>query len=437
MKIKIYLIGFYIILFLPLLVLPPWFYPPDWGKTIIFRSLVSLLSFLFLWQFLFERKELLLPDIKHNKIVWALTALFIIVSIATLFSADINFSLWGSPYRAAGAVNFLFYIIFAILAFLVIKKSDWDKLINLSFAVGILVCLLAFIQFYGLFNHIFISVSGRPPSTMGNPIMLAIYLVLLLFLVISFALKENKRGLKIFYAVSALIFLWVILITGSRAAYLGVLVGGLYFILSFPKKMPRIKIATAILLLLAVFGAYYLNTSPKLPQFLANNRFFGAVQSRLSLNSVLADPRFSAWQVVFKVVKEKPIFGWGPENLAIGFDKYYNPSLPYISKAWGGWWDRAHNIFLDISATTGIPSLLAYLALFITLFWQLQKLKYQHKSEEISINQWQAHGMQATLIAYLVANIFSFDAFASYLIFFLLIGYSLFLINQNQYEPAI
>lgn len=89
----------------------------------------------------------------------------------------------------------------------------------------------------------------------------------------------------------------------------------------------------------------------------------------------IADPRFSAWQITLKAIKEKPIFGWGPENLSIGFDKYYDPSLPYISKEWGGWWDRAHNIILDTAATFGIPAVIIYLALFAVLFWQLQKSK--------------------------------------------------------------
>ena len=31
-----YLVGIFIILALPLLIMPPWFFPPDWGKTIIF-----------------------------------------------------------------------------------------------------------------------------------------------------------------------------------------------------------------------------------------------------------------------------------------------------------------------------------------------------------------------------------------------------------------
>lgn len=441
-----YLIGFFLILTLPLLVAPPWFFPPDWGKTIIFRSIMAVLLFLFAYQFLFKRGEIILPDIKKNKIIWILTALGITILLSVLFSVDSNFSLWGSPYRAGGAINLFFYALFALLGFLVIKKSDWNKVLNFSIGVGILVCAIAIIQLYGLFSTVFIPIPGRPPSTIGNPILLGIYLLLLFFVTASFAIKEHRRNYKFFYYAVLLLFLYVILMTGSRAAYLGLLLGSLYFVLCYPKKLLILKISAIIILLLGVFTIYYVNSTTHFPAFLENNKMFQAIQPRLSLRVALAEPRFSAWKVGVEALKERPILGFGPENFAIGFDKYYDPSLPYISKAWGGWWDRPHNIFLDIATSSGIPSLILYLVLFVTLFWQLSRFRRNcgsltapMKSEPSGQKTEQmngelvimAHGLQATLIAYLVANTLSFDGFSSYLLFFLLIGYSLHLISQS------
>ena len=50
-----YLIGFFLILILPLINLPPWFSPPDWGKTVLFRILMSVLLFLFFAQLIDRR----------------------------------------------------------------------------------------------------------------------------------------------------------------------------------------------------------------------------------------------------------------------------------------------------------------------------------------------------------------------------------------------
>jgi len=422
----IYLTGFFVILALPILTLPPWFYPPDFGKTIIFRSVLAILLFLFAFQLLYRKNEFNLPDIKKNKIIWALAGFFIVFLLASVFSVDPYYSFLASPYRGGGFVTFAFYFIFAILAFILLKKEDWKKAWIFSIFIGILVSLIALIQFYGLFNNIFVSVGGRPGSTIGNPIFLGIYLLLLFFPTLSFAIKEKNRYLKIFYIFSLLLFLYVIFIAASRAVYLGVIAGMLYFLLFYPKKFTILKILTTLFLILVASTVFYVNIQSHFPQVLQDNRLFQILENRLSIKAALDNERFRAWQTVFQEIKDKPILGWGPENLAVGFDKNYDPLITSSP-----WWDKAHNVFLDIGAQTGILGIIAYLALFVVLSWQLHKNKHKTEHETTQII---SHGMQATLVGYLVANFFSFDTFPTYLIFFLLVGYSMYIIYSQQPE---
>jgi len=431
----VYLTGFFIILALPLLAIPPYFFPPDWGKTIVFRSIMAILLFLFAYQFLFRKNEILLPNFRKNKSIWVLSALFIVFLLATIFSVDPYFSFWGSPWRGGGFVTFAFYFVFAILTFILFKKEDWKKTWDFSIVIGILVSLVAIIQYHGLFNRIFLSVPDRPPSTMGNPILLAIYLLLLSFIILSLAIKEKNLWKKTLYLLSLVLFSYVILITGSRAAYLGLATGVLYFFLFYPSKMKVIKIATIGLLILAAGFVFYANTVNQYPNFLQQNRFFNSITQRISIRGILIDSRFYAWTGIdYKILIEKPLLGYGPENFAVGFDKYYNPLVPNI-KSEGDWWDRAHNILLDIGAQAGIPAIIIYLLLFVVLFWQLHKAKtadlYGLKTDLYGYSI-ETHAIQATLVGYLVANFFSFDSFSTYIVFFLLIGYSLHLTAQNN-----
>lgn len=422
-----YYAGFFIILLLPLLILPPFFSPTDWGKTLVFRSIISIILFLFSLHFLNKRKELNLPEVKKNKTIWILTALFLFYFLATIFSVDVSFSLWGTPYRSGGFVNFAFYILFAILAFLLLKKQQWEKLLDLSIITGILVSALAIVQYFGMFSSILVAYDGRPPSTMGNPIILGIYLVIMFFIALPRAIADKNRGKKLFYFASCLLFLLVILLSGSRASYLGLLAAGLFFVLFYPKKIPAAKITIIVGLALVAALVFYVNTQTKFPAFLENSRIFKQLQQRLSIDLFLIDPRFSAWQITSSVIKEKPILGWGPENFAIGFDKYYDPSLPFISKDWGGWWDRPHNFVLDIAATAGIPALIVYLFLLGFIVWQMQKIKKSSPESSIA-----ALGVQAAIIGYFVSNFFFFDTFATYLMIFFLVGYSMRLIENNK-----
>ena len=428
----IYKIGFFIILALPLLILPPYFFPADWGKTIVFRSMLAIMLFLFVWQILYpprlgeagKKNDTPSPSFKRNYMAWALGSLLTVFTLATIFSVDVNFSLWGSPYRGGGFVDFAFYFVFALLAFILFKKEDWKNAWNFSIFIGVLVSLLGIIQYYGLFNQIFITMSGQPPSTMGNPILLAIYLLLIFFPTLSFTIKEKNKNIKIFYIASLVIFLFTILITGTRAAYFGIIIGVLYFLFFYPKKIKYLKIAIGLSLTFLFLFVIYANSGLQLPKLL-QNRIIQQTVSQLSVKRALNDERYRAWQTVSKEILDRPILGWGPENLAVGFDKFYDPTVTQTP-----WWDKAHNVFFQIGAEAGILGILTYIILFIFLFWQLQNTKKKSSDENQKII---ITGIQAALIGYLVAMFFSFDSYGTYIILFLLIGYSLHLIyGQNQ-----
>ena len=437
----VYLVGFFLILTLPLWNLPPWFSPPDWGKTIVFKIVLSVLIFLFIYQIL--SKKDFAADIKNKISGFSLLSpfsilitLFGVFLLATILSQEPYFSFWGSPHRSGGFLNFALCIAFALLAFFILKDRDWKKIWIFNIVIGILVSFIAIFQLYGLFENVLIPFSGRPPSTIGGPIFLAIYLILLSFLTLAFGIKDRSLFKKIFYLSSFTLFFFTILIvTQTRAAFIGLFIGFLYFFLFFSapnKKFIIAKVVLGIILILSAYSVYYVNNTPflELPQFVQENKLLKSTVNRLSIEKVLDDPRISGWKIGWQALKDKPIIGYGPENFSIGFDKYYDPTLPKIDEVYGSWWDRAHNILLDTGTNAGALGLIVYLSLFAVLFYELQKLK-KRKPENLIIY----HGIQATFLAYLAANFFSFDTFSTYLISFLLIGYCLTLINQlNQPE---
>jgi tetratricopeptide (TPR) repeat protein len=208
------------------------------------------------------------------------------------------------------------------------------------------------------------------------------------------------------------------LITGSRAAYLGLGAGLIYFLLFFPKKMRAIKIAAILILMAGTSVVVYANTQSKFPDFLEKNRIFSSIQPRLSINAFLEDARFPAWMTGIKAVSERPILGWGPENFSVGFNKYYTPSIG------AEWWDRAHNILIQTASDAGILAALIYLALFVFLIWQLNKVE----------DKILARGLQAILIGYFIANFFSIDSPPIYILFFFTIGYCLCLTSKSAAE---
>ncbi|HQK64023.1 MAG TPA: O-antigen ligase family protein, partial [Candidatus Staskawiczbacteria bacterium] len=275
------------------------------------------------------------------------------------------------------------------------------------------------------FNSVLLQVQSRPPATMGNPIMLATYLLLLLFIAIGFALSEKDKRKKIFYWTSAAIFLFIILITESRAAWLGILIGGAYFLFFYPataniKKINILKISTACALGLVILTVVFVNTYALNNESLKQNRILNLIVSRLDWQNFLKDPRFAGWKIELGAIKDRPWLGYGPENSNIGFNMNYDPTIPNIDRD-VAWWDRPHNMILQTASDAGILAAIIYIALFVALFWQL--LRDRHIL---------SHAMQTTLIAYFVANFFSFDSYGSSILFFLIIAYCLMPNDSGQ-----
>jgi len=422
-NLNFYKISLFVILCLPIVSLPPYFFQPDWAKGIIFRSIMAILFFLFLFKENLSIK-ILFEKLKKNPVFWGLISLFTTFLLASIFSVDQSFSFWGSPYRGGGFMTFAFLFVFAIFAFLKLKEKDWKNAFILSIFIGIIVSLIAIVIFYKNSTIVL-----RPVSTIGNPITLGIYLSILFFIALSFFIVEKKIKWKVFFAIAFFIFSNAIFITSSRATFLGIISGIILFFLLYPKKNTKIKIGLITFLIICFGFIAYLNFANSFPKYLEENKVFVNITHRLSFESIFGDERFRAWKIFSLALLDKPILGWGPENQNIGFDKFYNPKV-----MWSSWWDKSHNVFLDMGVQAGILGLLSYLFLIFALFWSLYKTKKnsQNYYEKIIIT-----GIQSALLGYFVANFFSLDSMPSYILFFFIIGYVLRLSLPNFLEENV
>jgi len=436
----LYIVGFFIILALPLLDLPPWFSPPDWSKGLVFRSLMAIMFFVFLVT-LKIRKETTqklgatIRNTLKNPVslpVLALICYFFIVLLSTLFSLNITKSLWDTPERGDGFINFSFLIIFCLLGFLLIKKQDWKKILDFSLVIAFLVSLIAFFQQFGILSQIFQSTTYRPAATLGNPIILSLYLLFFFFLALSLFISEKrpegsliKKNTYLF-----LIFFYsfiIVFITQTRAAYLGLLVGFLWFFMTYPilkeenkSKIKKIKIGAIAFIALVFVSLLFINKNPSIIRNW-NPIFKDSVSRALTITQGIGvdASRVDTWKIAGNAFIERPFWGYGPSNFSIAYLKYYNPGSSLLKHLT---FDRAHNSLIEILIASGIFALAFYLILFFSILWQLQKIK---KAYPVS------HGLQAGFLAFFVASLASIEGFSSFLILFLFISYSLHLISQN------
>ncbi len=151
----------------------------------------------------------------------------------------------------------------------------------------------------------------------------------------------------------------------------------------------------------------------KLPYFFSNSGTIGA--------------RKVVWNMAWQGIKEKPIFGWGPENFNVVFTKYFNPCLTLSECGNEVWYDRTHNVILDNLIHSGFVGLFAYLAIFIAALWAVFKYALSDRS------RWLFAGVfSAILASYFVQNLLVFDMPSTYIMFVLTLAFGSAMMSNRE-----
>jgi len=138
------------------------------------------------------------------------------------------------------------------------------------------------------------------------------------------------------------------------------------------------------------------------------------------LNARIATGRFDIWIRIINIIKMHPITGCGIDTIKDVImveqqDYFLERALEH-----GGYVDKAHNEYLQIAATMGIPAIIIYL-LFI-FFIIKDNMKYMFKNKIRLI-------ISLSIIGYLVQAIFNISTIGVAPIFWFLLG----LIQNNEY----
>src|SRR3989344_2405547 len=100
----------------------------------------------------------------------------------------------------------------------------------------------------------------------------------------------------------------------------------------------------------------------------------------ISLQDSTTKARIMNWGTAWQGVKERPVLGWGQDNFAVVFNKYYNPQM-YGQEQW---FDRVHNVVFDWLVAGGVLGLLAYLSLFVFALWYIWRRDAGERSFTVS-----------------------------------------------------
>ncbi len=409
------------------------FFPYITGRNFGFRLMIEFA--LVLWAGLLALRKEYRP--KKGIVLYAVLAFTAVIGLADLFGVNPYLSFWSRYERMEGYMLILHLAAYFIMLTTVMKtRRDWKKVFGFYIVIGVIVGIYGLLQITinrstlqaeGIFKGLVKLLGVRPAlqggqridGTIGNPTYLAAYLLMLVFVSLSFFTKAISKIGRWLYGISALFFAVLIFLSATRGALLAlglsaVLMPIFYLVISRgdnkPEKKWR-KIAVGIIVLTALSGSSFWAFRGTA---LVKNNYVLSRLANISLTEKTTRSRFMVWNISLQGFKEHPILGWGQENYTGVFAKYYNPKL-FDQEPW---FDRSHNIALDWLVSGGILGLLAYLGLFASAVYVLWRLVRAKK-----IDAKEGAVLAVGLIAYFFQNFFVFDNLATYITFFGILAY--------------
>ncbi len=302
--------------------------------------------------------------VQKDRINISLFIYFILLAASVYAAENKVFAIIGVPGRWEGLVTITLYMFLFITARLYLVPDE--GLFKIILVTAIIVSIYGILQTMN-FDPFPRDVlrenwSSRAFSTMGNPNFLGSYIVLIIPTSIYFyIINKNITGLTAY----AILF-YCLLSTGTRGAWLGTItsimafaaIHYMYFRYSKGEFTRYIILIVITMLLLALYNFY--TEGAFIDRFLSIKRDADEFLTKGDRADYSGANRGFIWKRVAELIKKRPLTGYGIENLGEAFKKYYTQDMIEL---WNEvrYLDKAHNEYLHIAVTSGIPSLLVYL----------------------------------------------------------------------------
>ncbi len=371
----------------------------DADKLALLRSIASVMAAAWLVKWIDTRRSPRSQPTASWRAPMAFPILLIVGAylLATLTSIAPRTSLFGSYQRAQGTYTLIsFVVVFAMIAQGLRTRPQFNRLIVTIILTSLPIALYGIAQKYGFDPLAWSSnFDGRSGSTVGNPIFLGAYLIMVFALTLgktvenAYAAVTAKRAgssaavqivLAILYVLMASVQAIAIVVTDSRGPFLGWFAGIVMFVLLMAllwRKWQWVLGAIGF----GFIGVLFLIALnlPNTP--LAPLRALPAFDRLGNLANPTGEFRLFTWENAARLALPhtpiqfpdgapdalnaiRPLVGYGPDAMPL----VYAQVAPASSFSSDAGTDRSHNATWDAWVTTGLIGLIAYQLLFLSIF---------------------------------------------------------------------
>ncbi|HMG12317.1 MAG TPA: O-antigen ligase family protein [Gemmatimonadaceae bacterium] len=351
-------------LLVPLIFGSDFFFPYVVPRNIFFRVVVEVGVAALVLALCYGRKTL---DLHSEPILWSLVAFIAAASLSALFSPAPTHSFFGDFERMGGVWAWLHLVVFFLLL-RTLRDEDWNGVLNAALAVGSFVSLTTIAQHTALafgaqLPAVFV---GGGASTLGNTGLLAAYL--LMNVALAGYLASTSVRYRVLYLAAGGLNLLAMVFAENRSTVIGLVVGAIAGGLIFASVAKASRRKWIVLAAAGALAAVVVGVSAGVRAFPTSSmtRHVPTVLQRLALtNPAGADEsRTMQWRAAIDGFKDRPLLGYGPENHKLVWSAHFDPRIYAIDT---DIYDRTHNQFLEMLATTGLVGTVAFLGIWFAI----------------------------------------------------------------------
>ena len=294
-----------------------------------------------------------------------------LTALATVLSIDPGHSIVGERLQFQGLLTTLAYVVLFIAARISILSVGRAQVVATALlASGTVAALYAFAQAASL-DPIWSGLyKDRVFSTMGQASNLAAVLGMSTMVALTVA-AGRRRGLLAIVLLAALLNASALVLTLTRGAYVGLVAGGIVVAIVLgawrsrsiaPVRLPRavVPIVGVIALLVALVIVWR-------PASALADDVAARALSIPALTESSNRSKLDMWEVGLTIAAEHPVIGIGPDSYVLLFgayrDRVLTPDRAAVMARFRP--ESPHNVYIATAANTGIPALIAYLAVIV------------------------------------------------------------------------
>lgn len=339
-----------------------------------------------------------------------LTILFFLMILSCIFAEDKLEGFFG--YNIEGLITYISYLGFFYCGLKMTDKNKNVKLIKIFLIVSLIIsslCIFKFDIIYKLFNinkndYYFYVGPFHQFNHFGHYLLICNICSLFMFI-------NTKQ--KIIYFMINSILLYTLIINDTFSVYIAYICILILLVIYYIYKKQKIKEIITISLSFILISCFTFRDNYNVVYRNLKNMLIESNQviesEKIEDIYTVGTDRVKLWVNALNMIKEKPFLGYGFENV-----KYEYAKLEINV-------DKPHNLILELSLNSGIPSMIIYFVLVGSII--IKRIK--------QIRMIQSFHLMSLLIviAYLISSMFSNSTFYVSPYFYIFLG----IIAQDYY----